>query len=482
MSNAAHNPPSAAQLSALLPAEFLRRGLSLGQLAAILWAWRRHILIAGFATMVLAGLVSKLVLKKAYDATATVLVDYEVNTPDTNREFPSMLAASYMTTQISFIGSAAVLSPVVDQLGWMGNAEKTKGFSGSGEALREHLMWKVLNQGLSIANPRDNRFIYISYRADSPAEAARVANAVAETYVREHGERLREPGRLRAEEYLKSVEELKTRFVTAQEAVAEFRQRTGLLDITGKGQMEEERLREINSALLVAEADRRNASIRQQQVARLARSAGDADVEYAQSPGVVRIKADLLTAESRFSELQKTLGPRHPDYVIVEAQVRELREKLAREISGYSGGVVNNAVTAAGQSSAMVQVLRERIDEETGKLLSIREQQDEAARLLAELDAAEKVYKLTLDQYGQIIRNAATQYNDVSLVAPAVPPARHSKPKSSINVVLGLIGGLICAALAALLWEFTHRRVRSVEDFEIEFGEPPLVVIGERPR
>lgn len=474
------NLPNTPQLSTLLPAEFLRRGLSLGQLLAIFMAYRRQILIAAVAGLVLTGLFSKLVLSRAYDATATVLVDYEVNTPDTDREFPSMLAASYMTTQTSFISSAAVLGPVLDQLGWMNDAEKSKGFSGSGEALREHLMWKVLGQGLGVTNPRDNRFIYISYRAKSPDEAAKVANAVANTYVREHGNRLREPARQRAEEYLKSVDELKARFVKAQEEVAAFRKRTGLIDIGGKGQMEEERLREINSALLIAEADRRNASIRERQVSRLGRQIGDADVEFAQSPGVVRIKADLLTAESRFLELQKSLGPRHPDYIVAESLVRDLRAKLSQEVSGFAGGVVNNATTAAGQSSALVNVLRERIDEETDKLLSIRGQQDEAARLLAELDAAEKVYKLTLDQYGQIVRNAATQYNDVSLVAPAVPPARHTKPRTSVNVVLGFFGGLICAALAALLWELTHRRVRCAEDVEIEFGEPPLAVIGER--
>jgi len=469
-------------LPPLLPADFLRQGFSLGQLLAILNAYRRVILIAALVAMVLAGLVSKLILKKAYDATATVLVDYEVNAPDTNREFPSMLAASYMTTQTAFIGSAAVLGPVLDQLGWLGDAKKKKGYKGSPEGLREYLMWKVLAPKLSVSNPKDSRFIYIGYQSDSPAEAAKVANTVAEVYLREHGARLREPARQRAEEYMKSVDDLKARFVAAQKEVAAFRQRTGLIDLDGKGQMEEERLRDFNGALLQAEVEGKIANIRQRQVARLRSGSTDADVEFAQSPGVVRIKQDLLTAEARFLELKKTLGPRHPDYIIAESLVRDLRAKLAQEVSGFSSGVVDSAQTAAGQSSALVQSLRGRIDAERDKLLSVREQQDEASRLLSERDAAEKLYKLALDQYGQIIRNAETQYNDVSLVAPATPPATHTKPKSSVNVVLGFLGGLVCAAFACFLWELKHRRVRCIEDFELEFGEPPLVVIGEVSR
>lgn len=461
-----------------LPPEFLGRGISLGQIMAMLNAYRIAIVISAVVAMVMAGLISKLVLKKSYDATATVLVDYEVNAPDTNREFPSQLAEGYMKTQLAFVGSAAVLGPVLDALGWMSNADKKKGYVGPPEGLREHLMWKVLYENLALSNPQDSRFIYISYSAESAAEAAKVANAVADHYVREHGERLRSPAKSRADEYQKSLDEFKTRFIAAQAAVAEFRKRTGLVDLDGSGQMEAERLRELNSALLLAESDQRNAAIRSRQVSRLRSGAVDSDVEYASSPGVVRIREDLLTAEARFSELQKVLGPRHPDYLVAEAQVRELRQKLQGEVSGYGGGVVDNASAAAGQSSALVGSLRSRIEEEQQRLLNVRGQQDEVARLLSERDAAEKLYKLALDEYGQIIRSAETQYNDVSLVAPAVPPVRHTKPKASVNVVIGFIGGLICAALVCLLIELRRRRVRCAEDLEVAFAGLPLMVIG----
>jgi len=467
------------QSTSMLSADFLRQGLSLGQIIAILNAYRRLIITAALLAMLAAGLVSKIVLKKTYDATATVLVDYQVNAPDANREFPSMLAASYMTTQVAFVGSAAVLGPALDELGWVHSAKKVKGYSGPREGLRDYLIWKVLHQNLTISNPKDNRFIYIAYRADSAAEAAKVANTVAEHYVREHGVRLREPARLRAEDYLKSVDALKARFVAAQEALAEFRRRTGLVDLDGGGQLELERMRDINGALLQAEASDRNASIRQQQVSRLRREAGAADVEYAQSPGVVRIRNDLLTAESRLVELQKTLGPRHPDYVAADTLVRDLRQKLTQEVGGYSGGLLDNAHAAARQSSEMVKDLRGRIAEEREKLLTIREQQDEAARLLSDLEAAEKIYKLALDQYGQITRTSETRFNDVSLIAAATQPSRHTRPKATVNILLGFLGGLVSATLMALIWEFSHRRIRCVEDFEIEFGESPLIVIEE---
>ena len=466
--------------SSLLPAEFLSQSISLGQLLAILRAYRKVILITGLATMVLAVAVSKLVLSRTYVATATVLADYEINAPDANREFPSNLATSYMATQVEFMGSGRVLGKVVDSLALSSNAEATKGYVGPATGLRQHLIDKVLYENLSISNPKDSRLIYLSYQAKSPDQAAKVANAVAAAYLSEIRERAQTPAKTRAEEYLKSVADLKAQLGKAETAVAEFRKRTGLIDLKSSGEQDSRRLDEITSALLIAEADRRDAATRAQQVARLG-AGGDADVEYTASPGVVQIKQDLLTAERRLLEASKVLGPRHPDYIAADAEVRALRSKLGSELQGFGGGVVANARTRAGQSSALVAGLEQRFDRERKALLATREQQDEGGRLLRELEAAEKLYNLALDNYGQIIRTAESQYSNVSLLAEATPPARHSKPKTTVNLVLGLLGGLVIGVLCALLWEFTHRRVRSAADLEQLLGEPLLIDLGAKP-
>ena len=47
-----------------------------------------------------------------------------------------------------------------------------------------------------------------------------------------------------------------------------------------------------------------------------------------------------------------------------------------------------------------------------------------------------------------------------------------------MNILLGLIGGGLLAAFGALLWELTHRRVRSDEDLEGELGLPIIARVG----
>ena len=128
----------------------------------------------------------------------------------------------------------------------------------------------------------------------------------------------------------------------------------------------------------------------------------------------------------------------------------------------------------------MVDSLKQRLSDERSALLATRKQQDEGGRLLRELEAAEKLYNAALDNFGQITRTAASQYSNVSLLSEATPPVRHSKPKTTVNLVLGLLGGLVLAAIASLLWELTHRRVRSADDLEQLLGEVPLIDLGRR--
>ncbi len=469
-------PPAAA----MIPAELMSQSLSLAQIFSILRAYRNRILLAGVLVMALAVAFSKLVLTRSYVATATVVADYDVNSPETNREFPSNLAASYMATQVEFIGSARVLGKVVDSLNLTGNAIMTKGYTGPANALRQHLIEKVLSKNLMIGNPKESRLIYITYEAKSAEMAAQIANAIATAYLGEIRERMQGPSKMRAEQYLKSVAEFKAKLNAAETAVAEFRKNTGLIDLETRGEHDTRRLAELDSALLTAEVERRDAQIRNQQVARLGRS-GATDVEYTASPAVVQIKQDLLSAEARLVEISKVLGPRHPDYVATEAKVRALKAQLGGELDGFGSGVMANARTRVGVSSAMVDSLKQRIDAEKAGLRATRGQQDEGARLLRELEAAAKLYDLALDQYGQIIRSAESQYSNVSMLAEATPPVRHSRPKTSVNMVLGLIGGLILAALASLLWELTHRRIRCLEDLEQLLGEAPLAELGANP-
>jgi succinoglycan biosynthesis transport protein ExoP len=66
----------------------------------------------------------------------------------------------------------------------------------------------------------------------------------------------------------------------------------------------------------------------------------------------------------------------------------------------------------------------------------------------------------------------------VSLVEPALKPSRPIRPRTKLNVVLGIVLGLMIGAGLAFLREFLDRSIKTPEELEITMGAP---VVGTIP-
>ena len=458
----------------ILPSAFTAAPIAPSQVLAILRAHRKWVVGLVFGFVVVGFAYSKLA-PKVYVSTAQLLVDFDVNDPISNRDFPSQLASSYLSTQIDFVNSPKVLLPVVDTLGWISDAKLAKGFKQApgGGGLREYLMEKVLAKNLSVRTIKDSRLIHISYEAETAAEAARVANTVASTYIEQNRQRFIAPLKERSAEYGQQLEELRQKVDQAQVKVTEFRNRTGLVELNSELDSEIYNLREMEQKFTDAQIAARQAAERRRVASRNQDSAGatDTEIEFLGNPYVQTLKGQLVAAEGRFAELAKTLGPRHPEYIAKQAELASLRERLARESGLFYGSVGNDAEKTGNAELG----LKASIDAQRKRVLKIRSQQEEGASLVRDLDAAKKLYAQALEIYDRVLLPAQGGYSNVSLLSPALPPLKHSKPLARNNALLGLIAGGLLGGLLAFVLELRNRKVRCPADVATATGELPLL-------
>jgi succinoglycan biosynthesis transport protein ExoP len=469
--------PAIQATPALLPAAYLSPGISLAQLWAALRYYRWIILGSMFGCAFIAAVLSKLVLAKVYEASATLYVDFEVNDPASGRDFPQMLATSYMSTQKALIESPSVLLPVIDKLGWVGKPEFAKGYvAGRDGELRQYLMEKVLAEKLSVAPYKDSRLIGISWQGKNPAEVARAVNTIAETYAELHLKRSLEPAQARAREYSEQLESLRKAVDAAQAKVSEFRERSGLIDLDARVDVEAQSLLGLNQRRLQLEDESRSAALRRSEYERLrqASGAGEANIELLGNPYIQNLKTQLASQEARLAELSKTLGPRHPEYVAVATEIEALRTRLARESELFQNGVRGDAARASGGAAGVA----EAAEAQRLRLLETRRLQEEGASLLRALEAAKTVYDRAVQGYETVLRSSATKYSNVSVVSIAPLPTKPIKPKAKVNVVLGFLAGGLLAMAGCLGWELLHRRIRCAEDMQGEMTEPVLAELG----
>lgn len=277
----------------LMPPQYVHSGISLAQLFGILWAYRLLSLAIASAVVLLAAAACAL-LPRTFDATATLMVKFEVNDPLSDKEFPVGLLGSYMSTQVELARGSEVLLPAVDRLGLPANQDYTDGYDGRPEGL---LTWIEANlrRRLVVEQGRfGSQLIYVTYSAGDPVEAARVANGVAEVYAEQQYQRLTGPARERAERYTQQLAELKDKVNEAQNQVIRFRKRSG------------------------PQADR---------------SAGNQEL----APAMIHaLRTQLTEQNAGMAELRATLGPRHPQVRALQSQIDVNQQALNREVRAYS--------------------------------------------------------------------------------------------------------------------------------------------------
>jgi len=245
--NSNHSNHPLATLSHSVPAPFfpqapdpyMHPGLSASQIWTILWAYRKLSFAIVVAILALTGAVLML-LPRTYEATAAVLVNYEVNDPLTSKEFPIGLLSSYLATQTELMSTPETLLKVVDQLNLTQDEDYRSGFrGGDGASLRDYVQ-KQLAKNLTIYQGQSgSHMIYITAAARTPEQAALIANTVTDIYKDREFARSTGPAVERAKRYADQLKQLSTKVSQAQQQFTEFHQRNGLIE-TGDGKADTE--------------------------------------------------------------------------------------------------------------------------------------------------------------------------------------------------------------------------------------------------
>lgn len=460
------NRPATLQSIPVPQLTYVEPAMSPWQIGSILWAYRLHSLLIGLAVVFTVG-AAAMAWPRTYEATATLMVNFDVYDPLAGREFPVGLIGSYMSTQVELASSTEVLLPVIERLGLERDEEYTAGYEGSPEGLP---LWIAngLQKNLTVRQGLyGSQLLYITYAANEPAEAAEIANAVADVYTEQQYQRLTGPAKERARRYTEQLGELQARVTKAQDEATTFRRRHDLIDsdLTGDVSLE-----------LLTDLEHRLQEMRQIRRAAEARAAGDQSVGTGVlgSTMIQSLKTQLAAHNAELAKLKESLGNRHPDVVSLRSQIDTTRRALYAEQRAYSG----NATAELNSARKLEAQLQAAVDEQRAKVASIREVQDEGAKHWLELESAQSAYKRALEGYDQVLVAATGEYTNVQLVSRATEPTEPSKPKVILMLFLGCIAGGGLGLVVPFGYEMLHRRIRRREDLERDHGIPVLAELG----
>ncbi|MBN9589389.1 MAG: AAA family ATPase [Alphaproteobacteria bacterium] len=340
-------------------------------------------------------------------------------------------------------------------------------------ARRESSIIQAFERRLSVSRQGLTYLINISFWSEDASKSVRIANAVATTYLAQQRDIKAAATRKANVLIQKHVSQLQGQLRTAEQAVADYKAKHGLLTAVGAPLTEQE-ISALSTQMATAQAEQAEQEGKLAAANAQMRQHGFDGVGQAAASDTIR---QMRTQEAELAQEEATLskryGPRHPALIKVHQQRAALQAELAAETRRIIAGQRAEAEAAAQRSSS----LRASIDHDR-QLLALS---NSAGVNLGELErnasAVRGVYESFLSRLKQTAAQEDLQNADAQIVSLATIPLSPTSPSWMLALAAAAALAVIASAAAIGLREFLDRGVRSVQEAEAATGLPVIATI-----
>ena len=324
---------------------------------------------------------------------------------------------------------------------------------------------------------KDTRLIDISFNHPSPQIAAKVVNAIADTFVLSNMEKKSETNNSTGEYLQKRIAELQLDIRNGDEKLANYSKSHEIVSLEGNENVVAERLAGLNKELLEAENERKSAEA----ALNAAKAPGAVEAlagsSETESRNIANMEAKLTELRQQRAELLVDNTPEWPAVKEVEKKIADLEKQLNDERARTSTNILKNLETRYRSALEREQSLAKAFNEQKAQTLT----QNDAAiqyRIIQQENATNKELLQQLLQRSK--ENEVVQAgtpNNIYVVDYALAPEYPIGPRRMRTVMLTLIASLGLGIGLALFLEYLDDTVHSTEDVERMLHLPALAVI-----
>lgn len=456
-------------------------------------AIRRNIMmvVGGAVLGIMAAGIYTAVRQPVYRATATLLMDParpNVLASQQVTELP-MIDSGFIDSATEIINADFIAQDVVSRLELGKDPEFTKpsglrsllaGMTGSATSQdareADAAAASFITRNLDARRVGVSYVIEIKFSATKPETAARIANAVVDSYISTQA-KARLDAAARASDWLGlRTAELRSKVAEADTEVQRYRTANKLEESAGKLPIEQQ-LSELTTKLSAARGTAAEAHVLAQQVRTLKEQQNfDAAAIAAVPDSTVRkVREKLVELVGQEAAIVERVGKKHQLAINAARDTETARNELAREVSNYQVSLEKSA-QAADAAVASLQ-------DEIATISANKSQSEEKAIALRELErnaeSFRQLYETFMSRQKEVSQQQSFIPQDVRVAAEATPPIRPAnKPLSMIfAAAMGL--GLMAGVSAAVMRDRLDRTVRTNADAEEATERRVLATFGK---
>ncbi|MGV1916030.1 GumC family protein [Rhizobium sp. 22-785-1] len=426
------------------------------RLFALLWRNILLIILSGLLLGMVAFGIS-LLIRNYYQATTQILLD-----PEGSRILESELSTqpravdSHVLNQQYLLTSNELLARVVEKE----NLEDDPEFGAFGSEYtdsrsRTQLAIDRLRKALSVAIVGKSFIVNVTVRSNSPEQAAKIANTIADTYLQLRSEMNTDTLKRTGGSLSAQLEQLRKAVEDGDRAVQAYRATHNLANVAGRPDIEQQ-ITDAN-----AEIARLSGTIAENEALVSELTQARNDRQYLRSipdtsltPSIISLRARYQQSQEEQAVLATSLGAQHPALQAARARTQSLATILDDQLRNFATTTSRNLDRLKNQLAllqANLDTLKRNLNGEEDTMVQLRE-------LQRKLDSDRAVYESFLLRTRQLSEQQSAPAENPRIISVAEAPLRKAgPPRALIAAGAGLFGMILAAGFLVLRDQFGGR-------------------------
>ncbi|HEX2093107.1 MAG TPA: Wzz/FepE/Etk N-terminal domain-containing protein, partial [Longimicrobiaceae bacterium] len=324
--------------------------------------------------------------------------------------------------------------------------------------------------GLSSA--LSGEIVELTYRAEHPALAAAVPNAMISRYLQRRKTTDRGVNQHRFEFLTRHADSIAAQLALAEGALRRHQETSGVLDPALAGRSDLERAMSIQSELENSEVEARalRSIIEKGASGRLSPRELAAYPTFLRNPAINSVLSRLLELETERIALLEKRTERDPEVVALTSSIEHLEGRLVSLSRDYLGGLERQGAE-----------LRRELGGYRSELSALPRQAEESYRREREVKRLSETLVALQTQLVEARLGAISEGGEVRQIDVAVPPRSPAFPNPVLNLLGGLLGGLFFGTIAAVGAARIREDVREPWEAELATGHPAVAFNPQHP-
>jgi capsular exopolysaccharide synthesis family protein len=329
---------------------------------------------------------------------------------------------------------------------------------------------RLVTKNLKIRTEAKTRIVEILYDSKDPQLAADFVNVLTAEFIRQNLEARWKTTQQTGEWVTHQMEDVRIKLEKSEDELQNYAHASGLIFTSEKGNVDEQKLLQLQEELSKAQADR----VFKQSRYELASTAPPESLpEVLDDKTLEDYQVKLTDLRRQLAELTSSLTPAHPAVQKVQAQVTTLESALQKERMNVLQRIRGEYESAYRRENLLAANYAGQ-----ARVMSYQAANLSHYNILKrEVDTNRQLYDSMLRNVQEAGMTSALRASNIRVVDSAVPPTRPYKPSLVLNSALGLLAGAFFGFVFVVMRERSDRSIQAPGEASLSLGVPELGVI-----